>query len=359
LHWQRLALAAKEQGFDVMVATRVAKHAKQIVASGLKLVPLGLSRRSQNPVREAASLAEIVRVYRSVRPHIVHHVAMKPALYGSLAARLARVPAVVNALTGLGYVFSSKDLKARLLRPIIEVGYRFLLDTRNSRVVVQNPDDLAMLTRRGLVHASRMVVVRGSGVDLARFVGTPEPSGIPLVVLPARMLRDKGVEEFVDAARQLKARGVIARFALVGGPDPENPASLPESTLSDWAREGVIEYWGWRDDMAEVFSACHVVCLPSYREGLPTALVEAAACGRAVVTCDVPGCREVVRHEDNGLLVPARDSRALAAAVACLLSDTELRARMGRRGRIRAVEEFSIERITADTLELYRSLPDS
>lgn len=356
LHWLRLALVAKGEGFDVTVATRPAKHAQQILASGITLVPLGLSRRSHDVLREAASLAEIVRVYRAVQPHIVHHVAMKPMLYGSLAARLTGVPAVVNALTGLGYVFSSKDLKARLLRPMVEAGYRFLLDARNTRLVVQNPDDLAMFTQRKLVHSSRVVVVRGAGVDLARFVEAPESSAVPLVVLPARMLRDKGVGEFVDAARELKARGVVARFALVGAPDPENPASIAQSTLSDWAREGVVEYWGWRDDMAKVFAECHVVCLPSYREGLPTALVEAAASGRALVTCDVPGCREVVHDEENGLLVPPRDSRALAAALERLLADAALRRRMGRRGRVRAVDEFSEQRVTGETLSVYRDL---
>jgi glycosyltransferase involved in cell wall biosynthesis len=170
------------------------------------------------------------------------------------------------------------------------------------------------------------------------------------------MLRDKGVCEFVAAAGILRQRGVQARFALVGDPDPENPAAIPESRLRAWAKEGAVEYWGWRDDMPAVFRACHIVCLPSYREGLPKALIEAAACARPIVTCDTPGCRQIVRDGDNGLLVPVRDSARLADALATLIEDRGLRQRMGRRGRVRAREEFSLERVIGATLDLYRSL---
>ena len=355
-HRLPLAVAARQQGFDVIVATRVADHGGRIRDAGLELVPLALSRRSQNPLREAAAVREIVRVYRAVRPTIAHHVAMKPVLYGSLAARLARVPGVVNALAGLGYLFSSRDFKARLLRPLAERGYHALLDHPQTRVIVQNPDDLQMLTIRGMVRPERAVLIPGSGVDPAHYRETPEPPGTPLVVLPARMLRDKGVCEFVAAAGILRERGVQARFALVGDPDPENPGSIPASRLRAWAKEGVVEYWGWRDDMAAVFRDCHIVCLPSYREGLPKALIEAAACARPIVTCDTPGCRQIVRQGDNGLLVPVRDSVRLADALAALILDRDLRGRMGRRGRARAVEEFSLERVIAATLDLYRSL---
>jgi glycosyltransferase involved in cell wall biosynthesis len=355
-HRLPLARAARDAGFRVTVATRVQRHAGEIRAAGIELMPLRLSRRSANPLRELATLRDIVRIYRQAQPDIAHHVALKPVLYGSLTARLTGVPRVVNALAGLGYLFSSSDLKARLLRPPIETGFRFLLDRPGSRLIVQNPDDLALLTRRGIVNASRTVLIRGSGVDLTRFAPAPEPEGAPLVVLPARMLRDKGVEEFVAAARALKQAGVNARFALVGDPDPENPAAISPAQLEAWRESGAVECWGWRDDMAAVFRQAHVVCLPSYREGLPKALIEAAACGRALVTCDVPGCREVVRDGDNGLLVPARDSAALAQALRRLLEDTALRDRMARRSRERAVAEFSLERVIADTLALYRTL---
>jgi glycosyltransferase involved in cell wall biosynthesis len=355
-HRLPLAAAAREAGFDVSVATRVREHADEIRAAGVEPIPIGLSRRSVNPYRELRALREIVSTYRAAKPDIVHHVALKPVIYGSLAARLAGVPAVVNALAGLGYLFSSQDPRARLARPAVEAAFRSLLDRSNSRLIVQNPDDLRFLVSEGVVDARRATLIRGSGVDTTRFVPAPEPEDMPLVVLPARMLRDKGVFEFVAAAAQLKNDGIAARFALVGDPDPDNPASIPAATLQHWSDSGAVEWWGWRDDMITVLQQSHIVCLPSYREGLPKALIDAAACGRAIVTCDVPGCREVVREGENGLLVPARDSAALAAALRRLLEDPQLRRAMGEQGRARAVAEFSVERVLEQTLGLYREL---
>jgi glycosyltransferase involved in cell wall biosynthesis len=353
-HRLPLAVAARAEGFRVVVATRVREHGDRIRDAGLELVPLKLSRRSTNLATEFSSLAEIVKVYRSIKPDILHHVAMKPILYGSVAAMLTGHRRVINALAGLGYVFSSSDRRAGLLRPVIEVIYRWLLNRKGSRLIVQNADDLTLLSDRGIADPRRAVLIKGSGVDLSRYEPSPEPAGLPLVVLPARMLRDKGVVEFTEAARELKRAGVKARFALVGDPDPDNPAAIAASSLQAWVQEGVVEYWGWRNDMAEVFRQAHVICLPSYREGLPKALIEAAASQRALVTCDVPGCRDVVRHQDNGLLVPARDSRALAGALRHLVENADVRTKMARRSRERAVAEFSLERVIADTLAVYR-----
>jgi glycosyltransferase involved in cell wall biosynthesis len=353
-HRLPLAIAARKQGYEVCVATRVQEHADAIRSAGLTLVPLHWSRHGHNPLKELRALGEVVRTYRRQRPDIVHNVAVKPVLYGSIAARLTGTPAVVNAIAGLGYMASSRDLRARALNRCVGTGYRLLLNRPNSRLIVQNPDDLSALVDRGIIDPRRAVLIRGSGVDVARFVPAPEPSGPPLVVLPARLLRDKGVMEFVEAARSLRAQGVAARFALVGHRDPEHPASIQQKDLDLWQAQGVVEYWGWREDMVDVFQRCHLVCLPSYREGMPKALLEAAACGRAIVTCDVPGCREVVRDGDNGFLVRSRDSQPIAAAVKRLLQDPELRTRMGHRSRVRAVEEFSVERVVADTLAVYR-----
>jgi glycosyltransferase involved in cell wall biosynthesis len=352
-HRLPLAVAAREAGFEVTIATRVNQDGGRIRAAGLDLVPLHWSRRSTHPLRELAALRELVAVFRRVRPDIVHQVAVKPVLYGAVAARLTGVPLVVNALTGMGYIFSSHDLKARLLRPLVRAALHLLLDRRNARLILQNADDVGQFTREGIVDPARVALIRGAGVDLREFTAVPEPPGPPLVVLPARMLRDKGVEEFVAAARALKAAGVVARFALVGAPDPENPACIPEARLAQWAAEGVVEIWGHRRDMATVFQQCHVVCLPSYREGLPKALIEAAACRRPIVTADVPGCREVVRDGDNGLLVQVRDSVTLADVLRRLLASPALRAAMGRRGRERAEQEFSLEGVIAQTIAVY------
>lgn len=353
-HRLPLARAASAAGFDVAVVTRVQRHAAQIRDAGIELIAIDLARASKNPFTEMRTLLQLIGIYRRLKPDIVHHVALKPVLYGTIAARLAGVPTVINALAGLGYLFSSSDIAARLSRPLLEIGFRALL--RPSRVIVQNPDDQQLLVERGLINAERTTLIRGSGVDLKAFAPALEANGIPLIVLPARLLWDKGVGEFVAAARLLRQQGVPARFALVGTPDPANPAAVPQATLDAWRAEGVVELWGWRDDMAQVFRDCHLVCLPSYREGLPKALIEAAACGRPLVTCDVPGCREVVRHGVNGLLVPPRDPAALANALKQLIENPQRRAAFGHRARDIAVAEFSLGAVIDQTLTLYREL---
>jgi glycosyltransferase involved in cell wall biosynthesis len=278
---------------------------------------------------------------------------MKPVLYGSLASRLAGIRGVVNALAGLGWSFSSRNWRARLLRPWIRLAFRALVS--QGTVIVQNPDDAAVVRDEGVM-AERIRMIRGSGVDIECFRPQPEAEGQPRVVLPARMLRDKGVVEFVEAARLLRAQGSAARFVLVGDPDPENPASLSVAQLNAWRDEGIVEWETWRDDMPAVYQGAHVVCLPSYREGLPKVLLEAAASGRAIVATDVPGCREIVRQGDNGLLVPPRDARALAEALRKLVDDPVLRRRMGQRGRKIAETEFSVEKVIAETLAVYREV---
>ncbi len=348
-HRLALAVAAREAGFGVVVVTRVREHGKVIRQAGLDLIPFEISRRGINPFRELGALARLAALYRREKPDLVHHVAMKPVLYGALAARLTGVPHIVNALAGMGWLFTSANLIARVIKPLVRLTFRFLL--RHTSVIVQNPDDAALMAGIGLRRAR---VIRGSGVDPEVFRPGIEPTGTPLVVLPARMLWDKGVGEFVEAARQLKARGVIATFALVGEPDPENPASVSKAQLAAWHAETVVEWWGQRDNMPEVFAQTHIVCLPSYREGLPKALLEAAACGRPIVATNVPGCREIVRDGENGVLVPVCDAPALAEALARLIADPGMRRRMGERGRTLVVGEFSQERVIAETLAVYR-----
>ncbi len=356
LHWMHIAVAARAAGHHVTVATRVSTHGERIRAAGLELVPIDLGRSGTNPLRDLVTLVRLTRLYRRLRPDVVQHIAVKPVLYGSVAARLAGVGAVVNTVAGLGYVFSSPELLARLLRPLVAVGYRMALAPRSHRLVVQNGDDLEFFIRHAGVDRRRAFVIRGVGVDIDRFSPVPEPPGVPLALLPARLLRDKGIAEFVAAARLLRERGVHARFAIAGDRDPLNPGSVPQQQVDAWSGEGVVEFLGWQGDMAAVLRAAHIVCLPSYREGLPTALTEAAACGRPIVTCDVQGCREVVRDGDNGLLVPARDPAALAGALERLITDAALRVRMGMRGRERALAEFSAERIVGETLALYGAM---
>lgn len=354
-HRLPLACAARDAGFEVSVATRVHSHGEKITAAGLHLIPLRLKRSGRNPLRELAAINEIARIYRKIAPDIVHHVAMKPVLYGSLAAKIAGVPMVVNALAGMGYVFTSSKLSATLLRPLITQALRFLL--KNGRVILQNPDDRAALIAAGVLKEEQVRLIRGSGVDTSLFSFTPEPNNTPpLVVLPARMLWDKGVGEFVAAAQILKQDGVNARFALAGERDPDNPADIPLAQLQAWHGSGNVAWLGKQENMQALLAQANIVCLPSYREGLPKALLEAASSGRAIVATDVPGCREAVQHNGNGLLVAARDAGALAAALRLLIDNPPLRRQFGLRGREMAEQEFSVEKITAETLALYREL---
>jgi len=356
-HRLPLAIAAQQAGYNVMVVTRVNRHGELIRSHGLNLIPIKLSRRSRNPLKELGVIRQLLHIYREQKPDIVHHVALKPVLYGSIAARLAGIPAVVNALAGLGFLFVSKRWLARVLRPLVEIAFRVLLNRPNVRVIFQNPDDLGLLTGRGVLESKRAVLIRGSGADMTLFRPTPEPDGIPLVVLASRMLWDKGVKEFVEAARQLKGLGVSARFALVGEGDPENPASISRDQLAQWCDEGVIEWGGRRENMPQVFAESHIVCLPTtYGEGVPKVLIEAAACARAIVATAVPGCREIVCDGENGLLVPAKDVDLLALALRRLIEDTPLRIKMGLRGRSMVEKEFSVEHVVRQTLDLYQEL---
>lgn len=350
-HRLDLARAARDAGYEVFVATRVTDHGERIRNEGFQLVPLGMVRRRRNLFQELNCIAELVQLYRKIKPQVAHHVAMKPILYGSIAARMARVPVVINAFAGLGYVFI--EGRNRLLRWCVRTALTQVLKLNASTVLVQNQDDKERLVGEGIVQAARTKIIAGSGVDVDAFSVKPPPSGSPTVLLPARMLWDKGVGEFVEAARCLIQQGIRARFILVGRQDAHNPAGIPESYLTEWGKEGVVEWWGHREDMPAVYEAATLVVLPSYREGLPKVLLEAAACGKAMIATDVPGCREIVRHRYNGLLVPPKDSVALAAAVHELLSDSGLRELMGERSRKLAVEQWAISGITDQVLGLY------
>lgn len=353
-HRLPLAVAAQGAGFDVAVATRVGSHADIIRNAGIRLIPFSLSRRGGNPPREVWALW---RLYRREKPDLIHHVALKPVMLGTLAAWLARVPAQVNAVAGLGWLFTSSSEAVRLIRPFFRWTLARLLDRPHGLTIVQNPEDQALLERSG-VSAARLRLIRGAGVDVQVFCPVMPPPPEPVcIVLASRMLWDKGVGEFVAAARRLTESGVNARFVLVGDPDLANPASVPESTLRSWHGQHGVEWWGRREDMPAVLRAAHIACLPSsYGEGLPKALLEAAACGLPIVTTDTPGCREVVRDGVNGLLVPVRDAAMLAAALKILIDDAELRHSMGEQSRRLAETEFGLETVIAQTLAVYREV---
>lgn len=351
-HRLPIARAARDAGAEVVVVTRVREHGAQIEAEGFRLIPIELARSGRNPIHDAQTLASLIRLYRRERPDIVHHVALKPALYGSIAAWITGIRGVVNAFAGMGFVFISNGFFARTIRPFIRTLFRFLLNRQASRIIVQNPDDRALFEETIGVAPQKICIIRGSGVDIERYTPHPEPPGIPVAVCVSRMLWDKGIGELVDAARLLKARGTAIRIRLVG-PGDDNPAAIPNDTLAEWQAEDIVDIAGPSDDIPEEYANAHIAVLPSYREGLPKSLLEAAAAGLPMVATDVPGCREVCCHEQTGLLVPSRVIEPLADALERLAKNTDLRTAYGAAARHLAEEEFAEEIVVARTIALY------
>jgi len=356
-HRLTLAKALRSAGGDVVIAAPEERGFRAAIeGEGFRFIPLSLGRRSLSPLGELRSLIQLIGVFRRERPAVVHNVTIKPVLYGSLAARMTGVSAVINAVPGLGYVFSREGAWGRFVSRVALWAYRICLVGSRTFVIFQNPDDRSLFVRHSIVSEARSVVIRGAGVDVERFRPSEEPAGVPIVLLASRLLWDKGVGDLVEAARRLKRGAIDCRVVLVGVPDKGNPSSIPEQTLREWQAEGTVEWWGLRDDMPAVLGGANIVVLPSYAEGVPKVLLEAAAAGRAIVTTDVPGCRAVVRDGENGILVPPRDPQALAEAIQRLLADAELRARMGKRGRELAVAEFSEGVVIRETLAVYESV---
>ena len=356
-HRLPIALAAREAGYDVHIATPRSKHVPQITATGLPWHSIRMSRSSVNPVRELQSIVGLYRLYLRLTPDLVHHVTSKPVLYGTAMARLAGVPAVVNAISGLGLSFTKGGFRRSLLRRVVSTAYRIMMSHRAMRVIFQNREQADDFVAAGRVRNDQIVLIPGSGVDVDQFVPASRGRRTPHVVLASRMLYSKGVGEFVDAARRLRAEGAEATFSLVGEPDADNPDSIPLEVLKSWDAEGVVRYHGRRDDMASVFAETDIACLPTYYgEGVPKVLIEAAASGLPAVTTDWPGCRDAVRDGVTGLLVPPRDVVSLANALRTLIGDAELRERLGEAARKHAVDRFSVQRVITQTLGIYGDL---
>lgn len=358
-HRRALALAAKDAGYRVVVCVRIGgEYMEKIRAEGIECLALGSeNKRGISLWRECLVLFKLIRAYVKYRPRIAHHFGVRNLLHGSLAARLAKTPFVVNSFLGLGSLFSGSSLILNILSKIILFSLRYFHRAKNTRVIVQNDADKETILQNVLPDESRLNVVRGSGVDVRSYYPAPEPPGTLLAVLASRMLTEKGVHEFVEAAALLKNEGTDIRMVLVGSPDPKNPSTIPESTLSQWDREGRVEWWGYKEDMTEVWKGCHIAVLPTYyNEGLPRNLLEAAACARPLVATEVPGCREVLKDGVNGFSVSPRDARNLADAIGKLARDSSLRRRMGGAGRSIVEKEFSDEIVTGKILELYEHM---
>lgn len=351
-HRLALGIAAVNLGYEVVVATRVRGHGDVILNSGIRVIPFELSRRSGNPFKE---IWKLFRLYRNESPQIIHHVALKPAIYGSIASWLAHSNATVNAISGLGWIFTSSRWIVRMLRPTIRWIMGRALSRAGGITIVQNTQDRDLLNYAG-VDEKQIRLIPGAGVDVNVFYPEPMTEGIPCVMLVARMLWDKGIGEFVEAARILADQGVEARFILVGDTDFANPAAIPEEVLLDWHGKWGVDYWGRREDMPTVWRSAHIACLPSYREGMPKSLLEAAACGLPIVTTDVPGCQEVIVDGQEGLLVQPKDAKSLAKALKYLIEQPALRRSMGEKARKRAETLFCQEQVIASTLKIYSEL---
>lgn len=353
-----LALAVRNAGYKVLLLSPKGDYGKGFAKFDLRWQVLAMDRRSLNPIRELAVVWRLVRLFREEKPTLVHCFTIKCAVYGALAARIAGVPVRISSLDGLGYVFSSQDTKAKMLRPLVRLLFRITLGGGCSRLILLNQDDVAKFHSEKTVKPSLIRLIRGAGVDCARFVPDKIPrNGNPLrVLLAARLLWDKGVAEYIEAAKMLHGDGRNVTFILAGVSDTGNPSAVPESLLRDWVEQGLVEWLGHVDDMAALYRSVDIVVLPSYREGIPTSLTEAAACGLPLVTCDVPGCREVVSDGLDGLLVPPKDAGALASAIMRLIDDSALRVRLGQAARAKVLSEFDERIVIRKTMAVYEEL---
>ena len=353
-----LAVALRDAGHTVILLSPPGPYGERLRALGFRWEPAPMHRRSLNPVRELRLILWLRSLVAREQVDLVHGFTIKCAVYGSLAARLAGAPARVAAIAGLGYVFTNEGTMARVLRPLVSSLMRLALGGSNSRLILQNRDDAALFAGANLVRQEQVRLIAGSGVDCRRFAPSTAalPRGRFRVLLAARLLWDKGVSEYVEAARTLQAKGYPIDFLLAGDPDQGNPSAVPEEDVRRWMADGLIEWLGHVDDMPALLHSVQAAVLPSYREGLPKGLIEAAACGLPLVTTDVPGCRQVVTHEREGLLVPVRDPVALAGAIERLYLDQSLCSMLGDAARRRALAEFDEDLVVARTLDVYAEL---
>ncbi len=352
-HRLPLALAAQAKGFQVHVATAPSDAAADMVALGITHHAVPLQRGGFNPLSDLRLLWSLLYLFLRLRPHVLHLVTIKPVIYGGIAARCMRVPGVIMAISGLGFVFIQKGGLSRALQSFVQQLYRLAVGGDRVRVIFQNQDDCETFQAFTHLRKQQTLLIPGSGVPLSLYQYTLEPTGGVVVTMAARLLIDKGVFEFIAAAEQLHARGVMARFCLVGDLDPDNPSTCTPADLQRWREGGVVEVLGHCADIPALFSNSHIVVLPSYREGMPKVLLEAAACGRAIVTTDVAGCRDAIEPGITGLLVPARDASALAHAIEQLILDPAMRKSMGLAGRRKAECEFDIAQVVSRHLQLY------
>lgn len=361
-HRLPLLKAAIDAQYDVHIATQKDSPAWNILKKyNFSIHPIYLTRFGLNPLRDINTVKDIRSLIRSLQPDIIHNVSIKPVLYGNIALRLSHVSkskkaASVSTISGLGTVFTLNDLKTRTIKVLVIILYRLALSNKNKKIIFQNSDDQITLTKAAKLSCNDTALIKGSGVDIDDFRPQTKENEDVLVILIARMLWAKGIKEFVDASRLIKEQNSKTRFVLVGGLDSQSPDAIPEDTIIEWTKEGIIEWWGEREDMDAIYKEASIIVLPSHREGMPKVLLEAAASGLPVVTVDTPGCREAVIHNKTGFVTPPKNPDELAKGINNLLKNPQSRIKMGGYAREHAVKNFSTKKVARDTLKIYDEL---
>lgn len=349
-HRLPLAIEALKKGYEVYIACGITYKKEYLESLGFTVHLLNLSRSGIGIKSEITAFCEIYKILKEINPEIAHFVTIKPVLYGGIASRFLNIGKKVFSISGLGFIFIKQGFKASQVRIAIKTMYRFALGGKNSHVIVQNPDDKAVVNS---IVSVPITLIRGSGVDLSQYEHIEENNENIKVSMACRLLKDKGVFEYIEAAKIVKQKLPNVEFKLYGDIDIHNPASLTSEDVENIKNDGFVKVYGFSSDIAKVFSDSNIVVLPSYREGLPKVLIEAAACGRAVVTTDVPGCRDAIEPNITGLLCEVKDSKSLASTIEKLIINNDLRNSMGKAGRELAQNEFDIKKVIEKHFEIY------
>jgi glycosyltransferase involved in cell wall biosynthesis len=353
-----IAKKAKLNGYDIVIAFGETGGAdtKHLEKKGYKLTYLPMERGGKNLFKDLKSLILIFKLFKYEKPNLVHLITIKPYLYGGIISRLTGIKSLVSAVSGLGTLFIHKDLRSRFLRFLLYPIYKFAFNHPNQTVIVQNLEDANLLASWGVLDLKKIKLIKGSGVDLDNFTKFKESDKLITICFVARLLVDKGIGEFISAAKILKRKKINAKFCIAGDIDLNNKSSLSKNELEIIKKEGFVEILGFQENIPELYSQSHIICLPSYREGLPKALIEAAAASRAIVTTDVAGCRDVIEANISGLLVPVRNSEALAEAIRKLIENPDMRKKMGIAGRELALREFGIDKVVDEHMQIFHDL---
>ena len=352
-HRLHLVEAAIDAGYEVALATRINKHRKIIEDKGIKIFEWRLNRGSLNPIMEIKAIFSLIKIILVFKPNIIHAVAQKPVIYSGLARKFYFKTSFIGTLGGVGFVFTSKNIRAAILRPLLKLLLKSALVGKRTRLILQNKDNINTIEKINVINPKYIRLVKGAGVETEKFLPTKIPSGIPIIILPGRMLWDKGVGEFVKVASRIKAKNIKAKFVLVGDIDLDNPESIQQIQIDKWVESGIVEQWGRCEDMEKVYKKSSIVCLPSYNEGLPKVLLEASSCARPIVTFDVPGCREVLKNKGNGFLVEFGNEYELELSIIKLINDRKLREKMGKKGREIVQRHFASKIINAKTFRIW------